>query len=135
MISLDTNILVRFITRDNETQLHDVLKLFHSLEKDNKQAFIPLMVVLEVNWVLSQFYKMSRIEIIEYLLPLFDSSILVIENASELRKILIDAKDNTFDLSDLLIGCGCAVANNLPIVTFDKKASKIDNFIAMKDII
>lgn len=135
MISLDTNVLVRFFAKDDPQQLHEVLELFHKLENQNQQAYIPLLVILETIWVLGHFYKIERLQIIENLLILFNMPILIIENANVVRQMLVEAQYNTFNLSDLLIGCCCAVVNNLPVVTFDKKASKIDNFIAMKQAV
>ncbi|MFW2178057.1 MULTISPECIES: hypothetical protein [unclassified Moraxella] len=58
-----------------------------------------------------------------------------VENADDVKAMLLQARNNTFDLSDMLIACRCAVENHLPVVTFDKKASKIDKFILMKDFI
>lgn len=57
MISLDTNILVRLITKDNLEQFQKVAHLFYQLEFDNKQAYISMLVILETIWVLSHFYK------------------------------------------------------------------------------
>lgn len=44
MIVLDTNVLVQF-TKDSEQQLQKVIKLFYELEKKNKKAFVPLLVL------------------------------------------------------------------------------------------
>ena len=113
MISLDTNILVRFFAKDDIHQLQQVLELFHKLENHNRQAYIPLLVILETNWVLGHFYKIERLQIIESLLVLCHMPILLIENVDAIREMLVNAKNNTFD----------------------KKVSKIDNFIALKDVI
>lgn len=128
MISLDTNILVRFITKDSQEQFQKVVKLFYQLELENKQAYISMLVILETIWVLSHFYKVERLQIIDNLLPLFNTKILMIENTNYLKSILLNAKNNTFDLPDLMIACCYEVANHLPIMTFDKKASKYGNF-------
>lgn len=128
MIALDTNILVRFFTKDNPQQLEKVVELFSKLEHENQQAFIPMLVILETNWVLAHFYKIERLQIIDNLLLLFKAEFLSIENSAHLKDILLKAKNNTFDLSDLLIACRCAVSQHLPVMTFDKKASKFEHF-------
>ncbi|MFW2178056.1 MULTISPECIES: hypothetical protein [unclassified Moraxella] len=64
MISLDTNILVRLFAKDNPAQLQQVVDLFNQLETNNQQAFIPLLVLLETNWVLGHFYNIERLQII-----------------------------------------------------------------------
>ncbi|STZ07273.1 Uncharacterised protein [Moraxella caprae] len=81
-----------------------------------------MLVLLEVNWVLSHLYKIKRQEIIDNLLLLCDTKFLVVENANHVKNTLLLAKNNTYDLSDLLIACRCQSANNLPVMTFDKKS-------------
>ncbi len=49
MISLDTNVLVRFITEDDSKQLQKVANLLLKLENNNEQAFVSMLVLLEVN--------------------------------------------------------------------------------------
>lgn len=128
MISLDTNVLVRFLTQDDNKQFQKVLTLFADLENNNEKAFVPLLVLLEVNWVLSHFYQIDRQQIIENLLFLCDAKFLMIENTITVKATLKNAKTTSFDLSDLLIACRCEVAHHLPVMTFDKKASKYPNF-------
>ncbi|OPH39482.1 PIN domain-containing protein [Moraxella equi] len=128
MVSLDTNVLVRFLVKDDENQYQTVLNFLMNLENKNAQAYIPLLVVLEVNWVLSFRYKITRIDIIEQLLELMENPVFCFESQTKLEQVLLSAKNNTYDLSDLLIACRCQSANNLPVMAFDKKASKHLNF-------
>ena len=46
MIAIDTNIVVRFITKDDELQYQQSLALFK-----NKNIFIADTVILETEWV------------------------------------------------------------------------------------
>lgn len=128
MISLDTNVLVRFFTQDDDEQFLKVTQLFANLENENTKAFIPMLVLLEVNWVLSHLYKIKRTQIIDNLLLLCETQFLMIENEKQVKTTLLSAKTNSFDLSDLLIACRCQSENHLPVMTFDKKASKHLNF-------
>ncbi|WP_423809252.1 PIN domain-containing protein [Planktothrix agardhii] len=52
IIAIDTNIIVRFITRDDELQYQQSLELFK-----NKNIFIPDTVILETEWVLRFAYN------------------------------------------------------------------------------
>ncbi|STY99216.1 Uncharacterised protein [Moraxella lacunata] len=72
MISLDTNILVRYLTKEDTVQYQKVVALFQKFHTDNEQGFISLLVVLEVNWVLAFSYKIPRHEIIHSLLTLLN---------------------------------------------------------------
>ncbi|MCP5410517.1 MAG: PIN domain-containing protein, partial [Chromatiaceae bacterium] len=51
MIGVDTNVLVRLLTRDDEAQFRKALKLFQQ-----EEIFIPKTVFLETEWVLRYAY-------------------------------------------------------------------------------
>jgi predicted nucleic-acid-binding protein len=52
MKALDTNVLVRFLVRDDEQQSKAVYRKFKQTEADKEVLFIPALVVLETVWVL-----------------------------------------------------------------------------------
>lgn len=58
MIAIDTNIIVRLMTRDDEEQYQKSLKVFQ-----NQNIFIADTVILETEWVLQFAYKFKSIEI------------------------------------------------------------------------
>jgi len=62
MIAIDTNVLVRLLTRDDETQFQRASVLF----TENK-IFIPETVILETEWVLRFAYKFPQTAIFEAL--------------------------------------------------------------------
>lgn len=128
MIAVDTNILVRFLVRDDETQYQKVVHLFSDVALNNQKIYVPLLVVLETNWVLSFHYKIQRQDIIEQLLSLTEIVTFCFEYHHSVQITLKNALNNSFDLSDLLIACRCAVSQHLPVMTFDKKASKCEYF-------
>ena len=131
MISLDTNILVRFLVRDDEIQFQKVLHFLQDLENNQKQAFISLLVLIELNWVLSFRYKIARQDIIHEMINLCHMPIFDIEYNKEVKQTLLYAQNNTFDLSDLLIACKSRSLDNLPVYTFDKKASRAEGFVLL----
>jgi len=65
MIAVDTNIIIRFLVRDDEMQALAVYKRFSQAEKNGKVLFVPLVVVLETIWVLESAYQKPRLQIIE----------------------------------------------------------------------
>lgn len=58
MIAIDTNVLVRLLTRDNEEQYKASHKLFSA-----KDIFIPDTVILESEWVLRYAYELKPDEV------------------------------------------------------------------------
>ena len=60
MKALDTKILVRFLTKDDGAQAESVYRLFKTAEKNKEVFFVPVLVALELLWVLGSAYGISR---------------------------------------------------------------------------
>jgi predicted nucleic-acid-binding protein len=128
VIALDTNVLVRFLVRDDEKQAQAVYARFKQAEAVRESLFVPLLVVLETVWVLESAYEKSRKDILAAFDELKSMSILEFEKAQVLEDFLSEAARSPVDLPDLLIAlaarsCGCGGA-----ITFDKKAAKFPFF-------
>lgn len=133
MKAIDTNILLRYFLQDNPAQYDKVRKLFQKTKLENSQLFVSVLVVLEIIWVLESVYETPRQMIIDALLKAMALDFLRYEYALVLEQVLIFAKDNTFDLSDLMIGA-IAQANDCDTtLTFDRKASKSSYFELLTD--
>ncbi len=132
MIALDTNVLVRFLIRDDEGQAQSVLKRFLRAEQAGETFFIPLVVVLEVVWVLESVYQKERGQILTAVGEMLRLKIFKFERNEVVRRVLSDGKEKRFDLSDLIIAlsaqaCGCRSG-----LTFDKAAAKHTFFNLLK---
>jgi len=55
MIAVDTNVIVRFLTKDDEAQYQKAYRIF----AESAQLFIPTTVILETEWVLRFSYRFS----------------------------------------------------------------------------
>jgi predicted nucleic-acid-binding protein len=70
---LDTNVLVRLITRDEPDQALAVLFLLEEAETHNERFFVSTIVICELAWTLrSRPYKFDRPEIAEALELMLD---------------------------------------------------------------
>ena len=128
MKALDTNVLVRFLVRDDKKQAEIVYRLFKRAESRNDPFFVPLLVVLETIWVLESVYEIPREEIRASLQKLLLMPILIFEAQSALQRTLSSAQTNKIDLADLLIAHSAKFSNCDGVLTFDKKASKFTLF-------
>lgn len=128
MKALDTNILVRFLTNDDERQAKKVYTLFKQAEQDKASLFVPQLVVLEMIWVLESAYRISRSHVLDAVSDLLLMPILKFENQHAIQQFYQAAQENTHDLSDLLIAYTAKVNNCEVVLTFDKKAAKLDMF-------
>ena len=132
MKGIDTNILVRFLVGDDEIQAKKVYKIFKKAESDKKELFVPLLVVLELIWVLESVYEIKREEILESINELLLMPILKFEHQSSLQQFIISGNNGKYDLSDLLIAHSAKEHGCESVITFDQKASQFHLFESVK---
>jgi len=125
---VDTNILVRFLVADDKAQTRKVYELFKEVESKSGALFVPLVVVLELIWVLESAYKIPREEIVESIEEMLLMPILRFEHRPAVQQFVHLAPKCRCDLSDLLIGCSAREQGCENVITFDKKASKSELF-------
>ncbi|EAT58562.1 PIN domain-containing protein [Chlorobium ferrooxidans] len=128
MKALDTNILVRFLVRDDKAQAATVYRLFKTAEEEKTEFFVSVPVLLELIWVLESVYEIKRADILDAFAELLLLPILVFDSHFAIRSFISDAQKNKVDLSDLLIAFDAAVSGCVQVLTFDKKAAKSSLF-------
>ncbi|SLM28464.1 PilT protein domain protein [Desulfamplus magnetovallimortis] len=128
MKAIDTNILIRFLTGDDELQAKKVYSIFKKAESDKEELFVPLLVMLEVIWVLESVYEVQRHDILDAVSDILLMPILKFEQHSVLQEWSFSAQKNNCDLSDLLIAHSAKYVGCDSVLTFDKKASKYELF-------
>ncbi len=96
MISVDTNILVRILTRDDELQCRKAMALFES-----NNIFISDTVILETEWVLRYAYDFSRTDINRALLHLCGLPQVNLAHPQHIAKALTWHQDG-LDFADAL---------------------------------
>ena len=128
MKALDTNVLVRFLVKDDERQSKIVYSAFKQAETDKNTFFVPLLVVLETLWVLDSVYNIERNDIIDSINEILLMPILKFEAQATIQSFIFFARENKIDLSDILIACSAKLSGCESVLTFDKKASKFDYF-------
>lgn len=101
MIGLDTNILVRYLTRDDEQQWQQALTAI----QQNQPCFVTNVVLCELVWVLKgATYGFRKDEIIDALELMLHSAAFEFENRSTVDQALQRYKRGKADFSDYLIG-------------------------------
>jgi predicted nucleic-acid-binding protein len=128
MKAIDTNILIRFLTGDDELQAKKVYEIFKNAESEKKELFVPLLVVLEMIWVLESVYEISRTDILDSIRDILLMPILKFDQQPALQQLVHSAQGNKYDLSDLLIAHSAKSNGCEAVITFDKKASKFKLF-------
>ena len=83
MIAVDTNVLVRFLVRDEEAQFKAAYALLA-----HQQIFVPDSVLLETDWVLRSSYDFSAKDVCLAFRHLFGMKNIVLENSIKIAKAL-----------------------------------------------
>ena len=133
MRALDTNVLIRFLLKDDEQQAEIVYRAFKQAEIEEEVLFVPILVVLETIWVLESAYDMPKQDIVAAMGELLLMPILMFEAQPAIQSFIFSARDQEMDLSDLLIGYSAKYSKCDSVLTFDKKASKCKFFELLVD--
>jgi predicted nucleic-acid-binding protein len=123
MIGLDTNVLVRYIMQDDARQSPKSSKLMESLTVD-EPGFVSLVSVVELGWVLSSSYDLTREQVAQALELLLRTKSVVVDRADEVMRALRVFKSSTADLADCLIERTATSAGCGKTMTFDVGAAK-----------
>ena len=132
MKALDTNVLSRFLVKDDLHQASIVYDIFKKAEEEKDTYYVPLLVVLETIWVLESVYRVSRPEILDALHALVLMPILDFEAQSTVLSFVLSAHNSRTDLSDLLIACSAKSSGCEHVITFDKQAASHELFELLK---
>ena len=118
MIGLDTNVLVRYLTRDDEAQWKQAVEIIGNAES----CFISNIVLCELVWVLrGKPYKYSQSEILRIIELLLQSSKLEFANRTVIYQALKLNELGKADFADYLIGAVNHYHECTITVTFDQK--------------
>jgi predicted nucleic-acid-binding protein len=123
MIGLDTNVLVRYIMQDDTKQSPLATRLIESLTPQSP-GFVPLVSVIELDWVLSSAYELDRNQLVDAFEGLLRTKELVVERAEIVWKALRVLQATNGDFTDCLISCSAAAAGCQKTMTFDRGAAK-----------
>ena len=132
MKAVDTNVLIRFLVKDDEQQAETIYRIFKQAESDKESLFVPLLVVLETIWVLESVYTIPRQEILDSINELLLMPILEFEAQSAVLSFVSSALETNIDLSDILIAHSARFSGCECVLTFDKQASNFRFFELLK---
>lgn len=69
-IFLDTNILLRYLTKDDEQKARSAFDLLIKVEQGEKKVITSSLVIFETIFTLQRFYRVPREQIRELILPI-----------------------------------------------------------------
>ena len=132
MTAVDTNIIVRFLVRDDEKQAEAARKRLKQAETRRERLKIPLLVVLETIWVLESAYDRSQSEILDSLREMRQMPVFDFEADSVVEGLLNDGLKYKADPADIMIAHAAKATGCEAGITFDKTAAKLPFFSLLK---
>jgi len=119
MIFLDTNYLLRFLTRDIEEQF---LKAKKVIIDKNSDKYISSVVLAETIYILENHYNLSKAEVINTLIDLL--AVKHIKSANFLKIALEIYEIESISFYDAMIAAE-AIESKYQLKTFDIKLRKV----------
>lgn len=118
---VDTNLIIRFLIKDDPYQFEAAKKLFSSSDQD---LILPDLILAEVVWTLHSVYKLTKQEIVEKLLKLLELKNLI-ANFHLLINSLLIYRDHNISFVDAYLTAFCEEEKLEGIYSFDKDLDKI----------
>ncbi len=128
MTGIDTNVLVRYLTRDDANQYQRAKAFLEATCTEENPGYVNTIVLSELAWVLKAAYSATKDELVTVVEQILLTRQFEVAHRDAVWAALQGFKQSTADFSDCLIGrlnreAGCAETS-----TFDQKAGKLDGF-------
>ncbi len=121
MRAIDTNVIVRLITRDDGRQTAAAESFLEN------GAWVPILAVAEATWVLATVYELGSKDVAKAIEMLLDHRDLVLQDAETVAAALeLFRGKPALGFSDCLMLQIARKAGHLPLGTFDRNLSKVE---------
>ncbi len=129
MLGIDTNVLIRFLVRDDARQFEIARSIIAGEVRAGRRIFVSLLVLQETEWVLRSRYGFSKHRILAVISGLLDAMDVELEDEAAVEQAIFVWKDASAGFSDSLIGARNQRLGCRTTATFDLKASRLPWFV------
>lgn len=128
MTGIDTNVLVRYLTADDQTQFAQADRFLNEEISAAQPGFVSSIALCELIWVLGRAYGVTRVALAVLIEKLLNMPQIQIEAEATTWRALSDFRTSNADFPDCLMGqlnreAGCDTTRS-----FDTKAAKLETF-------
>jgi predicted nucleic-acid-binding protein len=128
MTGLDTNVLVRYIVRDDVAQTRAATRMIETRCTTEEPGLIASIVLCELVWVLDRGYHYERDLISRVIRRLLTVTELKVQDSDLAWQALEFYEESAVDFADFLIGLQNLRSGAEATYTFDRRASKTPHF-------
>jgi predicted nucleic-acid-binding protein len=131
MLGVDTNVVVRYLIRDDQPQYERAQRLIQREVTKGEPVLVSLLVLLETEWVLRSRYEIAKPDLVAALSALLDTADLTFEDEPSVETAIYSWKDSAAEFADCLIEARNRKLGCRATATFDGKALKLAGFISV----
>jgi predicted nucleic-acid-binding protein len=128
MIGLDTNILVRYLSQDDQAQSAKATEIIERQLTAENPGFISIVAMVETAWVLDRAYRLTGREVAAVVERLLQADTMVVENEQQVFAAMIALKEGKGSFADAVIAALGSQAGCSFTLTFDQKALRLPGF-------
>jgi predicted nucleic-acid-binding protein len=129
MLGVDTNVLVRYLLRDDQGQYENARRLIDREVSKGAPVLVSLLVLLETEWVLRSRYHLAKVDVLTTFSALLDTADLKFEDEPAVENAVYSWKDSRADFADCLIAARNRRLGCRATTTFDSRALQLAGFI------
>jgi len=123
MTGIDTNVLVRYLTRDDPEQYQAAKRFLESNCTREEPGYVNVIVLCELAWVLTSLYDATDEELADIIDQFLRTHQLQIERRDQVRAALEQYKRHPAGFPDCLLGQLNQNAGCEETITFDQDAA------------
>ncbi len=123
---IDTNLFLRYFTRDDEKKAEDVLKLLKRVERNEEKVITSPLVIFETVFTLETYYKIPREEIKNLLQTILNLRGLRLDFKGIFESALELYSERKISFADAFNACFMQQAGVKEIYSFDEDFDKIE---------
>ncbi|MBI5816105.1 MAG: PIN domain-containing protein [Nitrospinae bacterium] len=118
---IDTSVILRLLTRDDEAKSNACQRLIRESGRDGITLILPFVAALEIVWVLEKVYKYDRRRIRDIVDAILNTPELKVEQDSVIRKAVYDYAEKNVKFADAVMAHSALENGVSAVYTYDEK--------------
>ncbi len=116
---------MRYVVQDDSAPLAAAKRLITRCVEEGQSLFMPVTVMLELEWVLRSSFEFAKDDVIQVVSTLLSAAALSFESERAVEVALHLFRDGAADFADCVHVALASQAGEQTLWTFDKRAGKI----------
>lgn len=131
MIGVDTNVIVRFVVKDDAQQSAAAARFFAERTQADP-AFITVVTLVETVWTLTRSYGLQPDAVARFVRGLLGSGDVVLQASDVVRRALTEVEHSNTGFADAVIALLAIDADCDYTVTFDTRAVDLPGMLLLR---